>query len=346
MNELERADDYEPFPNLVKSDGRFHPSTDQLVLRLEDWLVRDIPAPDLLLGSWLSTTSRVLIVGPTGLGKTMFAIAVAVAVAGGNGFLHWEGHRQSRVLYIDGEMSRRTMKTRLQDAVRRVPEIPDGLLVLSKEDFEDMPPLNTPAGQKWFDRFIEAHGPFDLCIFDNIQALLAGDMKEEEQWAKVLAFVRDLTRRSTGQIWLHHTGHDESKSYGSKAREWQMDTVALMERVEAPEADLAFSLKFTKARERTPQNRTEFETVTMTLTEGAWDHSTEPIKTKLLRPNHKTMLRLLEEGGSSGLTIEEWNAAGRKEGIGANRRATFGDLRGDLKAHKLIHEHAGKWFVS
>ena len=32
--------------------------------------------------------------------------------------------------------------------------------------------------------------------------------------------------RSIGQMWFHHTGHDESKSYGSKAREWQMDTVA------------------------------------------------------------------------------------------------------------------------
>ena len=31
-----------------------------------------------------------------------------------------------------------------------------------------------------------------------------------------------------------------------------MDTVALMERVDLPGSDLAFSLKFTKARERTP----------------------------------------------------------------------------------------------
>jgi hypothetical protein len=97
-----------------------------------------------------------------------------------------------------------------------------------------MPPLNTPHGQTWFDAFIEAHGPFDLIIFDNIQALLVGDMKDEEQWAKALPWVRSLTRRSIGQIWLHHTGHDESKSYGSKAREWQMDTVILMERADTP----------------------------------------------------------------------------------------------------------------
>ena len=47
-------------------------------LRLTEWLEReDIPELDLLLGSILSTTSRMLLVGPTGLGKTMFGLAVA-----------------------------------------------------------------------------------------------------------------------------------------------------------------------------------------------------------------------------------------------------------------------------
>ena len=115
------------------------------------------------------------------------------------------------------------------------------------------------------DSLIADYGPFDLIIFDNIQSLLVGDMKEEDQWAGVLPWVRDLTRRSIGQIWFHHTGHDETKSYGSKAREWQMDTVALMERDEADNTDLCFSLKFTKARERTPENRADFEPVTMRL---------------------------------------------------------------------------------
>ena len=45
-----------------------------------------------------------------------------------------------------------------------------------------------------------------------------------------------------GQVWFHHTGHDESRSYGSKAREWQMDCVAIMEKVHDPDSDLAFSL--------------------------------------------------------------------------------------------------------
>jgi hypothetical protein len=241
-------------------------------LSLAYWLDRDLPEPDLLMGEWLGTTSRALIVGPTGLGKTNFGLSLGISVSAGQEFLHWRAGRPSRVLYLDGEMSRRLMKRRLQDAVRRADVKPSGFMVLSKEDAEKMPPLNSAGGQEFIDSLITSHGPLDLIIFDNIQALLEGDMKDEEQWAKVLPWARSLTRQAIGQIWLHHTGHDEGKSYGSKAREWQMDTVALMERADKGDADIAFTLRFTKARERTPDNRADFEPVTMTLIKDRWEH--------------------------------------------------------------------------
>jgi hypothetical protein len=209
----------------------------------------------------------------------MYSLAAAMALVKGEGFLHWSAGRKCRVLYIDGEMSRRLLKQRLQDAVLRAGgDIPDGLFILSREDYPDMPPLNARngVGRKWLDDFIAKHGSFDLIIFDNIQALLVGSMKDEEQWDDMLPWVRSLTKRSIGQVWLHHTGHDESKSYGSKAREWQMDTVILMERVESPGADLAFTLKFTKARERTPDNRADFEPMTLQLVNDQWVSTSGP----------------------------------------------------------------------
>ena len=157
-------------------------------------MIRDLPEPDHLLGDLLSTTSRVLIVGPTGLGKTMFGLAAAMAMAEGQAFLHWKAGRKCRVLYVDGEISRREMKRRLKDAARRAGLRPMASAFCPRKITQDMPPLNTPKGQKWFDDFIEKHGPFDFIIFDNVQALLAGNMKEEEQWAAILPWVRSLTR--------------------------------------------------------------------------------------------------------------------------------------------------------
>jgi hypothetical protein len=169
------------------------------------------------------------------------------------------------VLFVDGEMPSRLIRKRLQDLVRRLRCEPENLFILSREDYPDMPPLNTEAGQQFIDALIEWIGGADIAFFDNIQALLTGDMKEEDQWRDVLPWSRDLTRHNIGQVWIHHTGLDETHGYGSKAREWQLDTVILLERVNGPERDIAFGIKFLKARERTPDNRSDFDPAIITL---------------------------------------------------------------------------------
>jgi hypothetical protein len=57
--------------------------------------------------------------------------------------------------------------------------------ILSREDFPEMPPLNTEDGQKFIDTVIGLIGGIELVIFDNVQALLPGDMKEEAANAAV-----------------------------------------------------------------------------------------------------------------------------------------------------------------
>jgi hypothetical protein len=175
------------------------------------------------------------------------------------------------VIYVDGEMSRRLFKARIKDAVRRHGSQPATFFAFSQEDFEDMPPLDTLEGQKYMGLVIEAIGRVDILFLDNIQALTIGDLREPESWRKVVPWTRDLTRRRIGQIWEHHTGLAEDHGYGDKSREWQLDTVALMETIQRPEADIAFSLKFTKARERTPDNRADFEPAVITLANDKWE---------------------------------------------------------------------------
>jgi hypothetical protein len=234
------------------------------------WLARDIPQPDFLLGELFSTTSRGMMVAPTGLGKTNFGLAIAFSMAAGKSFLHWGGQRASRILFVEGEMSKRLVKARIGDAVRRAGVAPEKLYVLSRDAIENLPPLNTATGQRFVDEFIENIGGVDFVIFDNVQALLEGDMKDEVPWQATLPWIRDLTHRNIGQLWLHHTGHNEAQSYGTKTREWQLDTVMLMEKIERPETDIAFNITFTKARERAPDNRTNFDPVIITLASDQW----------------------------------------------------------------------------
>jgi hypothetical protein len=241
-------------------------------LTVDDWIARDLPQPDFLSGHWLTTTSRVLLSATTGLGKSNLGIALGMRIAAGVNFLHWDNERAARVLYIDGEMSRRLLRQRIIDEAGRVGQRPRNFHALSSEDIPDFKALNTAEGQLWISALIKKLGGIDLIIFDNIMSLIAGDMKDEEPWQQTLPWVRWLTRQAVGQIWIHHTGHDETRSYGTKTREWQMDTVIHLDAVKRDETDISFCLQFKKARERTPATRLDFQDVKIALVNDRWEH--------------------------------------------------------------------------
>lgn len=284
-------------------------------LSLREWANYHIPEPDFLLGEWLTTTSRVMVNGPTGLGKTHLAQAIGMAVAAGKGFLHWKGRRPSKVLYLDGEMSSRLMKRRLLDASSREGIPLDATFHTINREFIDMPPLNTEEGKNWLGLFLDTYGPYDLLIFDNIQALLVGEMATEEQWSTMLPVTLGLTKKKVGQIWLHHTGHNEQHGYGSKTKEWQMDTVVLMKRIKE-DRDLVFELEFTKNREKAPHNRADFEKVVVQLDQNHWDSRSSIERTSKTQGD---LLRLLDRMVIEGVIgrcakgmvpIEEWRTRG------------------------------------
>jgi hypothetical protein len=241
-------------------------------LTLDDWRNRDLPDPDFIMGHWLTSTSRVLLTAATGLGKTNFGLALGMRAAAGEDYLHWRAHRSARVLYFDGEMCRRLLRQRVLDEEKRLGITPENFFALSHEDIEGFKPLNTIEGQAWMNAFIKKIGGIDLFLADNIMSLTVGDMKDTEPWRQTLPWVLSLTKREIGQVWIHHTGHDESRSYGDKSREWQMDTVAHLDAVKRDETDVSFSMSFKKARERTPTTRFDFQDVKIALVNDRWEH--------------------------------------------------------------------------
>jgi hypothetical protein len=239
---------------------------------IDDWLELKIPDRAYLLGSVFTTTTRALISAETGLGKTHVGCAIGWTIGLTLPFCHWTAgtaDREVTVLIVDGEMPQELVKERITDCIRRHGK-PPSLQVICKEQIEDMPPLDSPEGQLWVDDFIAAFGPFDFIIFDNIMSLTASDLRDEEGWKALMPWIKSLTARRIGQLWINHTGHDKTRDYGTSTRVWQFDTAMIAEKVDDPNADIAFRLSFPKARLRTPDTRQDYAPHIFRLVNDQW----------------------------------------------------------------------------
>lgn len=278
----------------VPGPGKAQPTDADDCDRLEDflktshWLKREIPPPERLLGDLLTTTSRVFLVGRTGLGKTLLGMAMAAGMASGKGFLHWKCERPARIVYLDGEMPLALLQQRLRDEAARIGckgEELDNLMLLSVADAEAIAKrwpdigtfeaLNTDPGQEFIKRVVHVLKP-DAIIFDNVQALVVGVQKEEETWVPVLNLIQWLTKQRIGQLWLDHTGHAGDHQYGTSTKAWRFDTIGLLG-VPADNQrngqDTAMTLTFDhpgKARCRTPDNWHDFAPQVIRLSDGRW----------------------------------------------------------------------------
>jgi hypothetical protein len=175
------------------------PRMDELPLTIEQWRARDLPEPDFICGKWLSTTSRVLISAPTGLGKSNLVIALGQHIGAGLPFLHWNATRPAKVLYVDGEMSRRLLRQRIFAEADRHGGDLGGFYALSHEDVERFAPFNTLQGQAWVLALIERLG-VDLVIFDNIMSLTQGDQTNELVWQQTMPLVLALTQNRSASF--------------------------------------------------------------------------------------------------------------------------------------------------
>ncbi len=312
------------------------------LLSIDAWTTRPMPSPDRLLGDLVTTTTRVFLVGRTGLGKTLVGLGMALGMATGEGFMHWRAGRAARVLYLDGEMPGELIRQRAIDALRRqgIKSCP-GLFIFGR-DLEDeikarfptigeMPPLNTEAGHNWILALIAGLGGVDVLVLDNVMSLLEGIQKEEEAWSGALPLVQRLTGKRIGQIWLDHTGHNQDRQYGSSTKAWRFDAVGVMTPLPADQKgkhEVAFGLSFEapgKARRRTPDNWADFETVTVRLADDRWtsqpsgDNGSTTAKVAPSRvPFYDALTAALTtttDRTAGTTTVFEWQAACQRKGL-------------------------------
>lgn len=216
-----------------------------------EFLSLDIPPRELILDPWLPEKGLVMLVAPRGVGKTLFSLSTAYAIAVGDTFLGFKAPTPRRTLYIDGEMPARTMQERISSVVNAFenePPAPDYFRILAADLVENgLPDLSTKEGQEEIDAQV---GNAELIVLDNLSTLVRGGKENDaESWAPMQDWVLRHRRAGRSVLLVHHSGKNGTPR-GTSKREDVLDTIIALRRPQDYSSDQGarFEVHFEKAR--------------------------------------------------------------------------------------------------
>jgi len=233
------------------------------ILSAKDFLDIATPPREYLIREWLPKGALAMVWATRGLGKTWFALTLAISIASGENFLDYEVPNEEVVLFIDGEMA----LGELQDRISRLAdEPPERLHILPSEMlFAAGVPLNIndPADQQ---KLIDAIDELaregirpSLIILDNLSSLTAGlDENDNSALDGIIRWLLRLRHAGVTVLFVHHANKSGDQR-GASRREDQLDTSIKLASPDnaagtVPLHDGAhFIMEFTKVRGRKPR---------------------------------------------------------------------------------------------
>jgi hypothetical protein len=179
---------------------------------LADLLATDMPPRDHLLAPWLREQESCLVWAAAGVGKTMFTLSLALAIAGGGSLMGWSSPVPRRVLLIDGEMPLDDLQDRLRMLARTVDGINmtaagENLTVLARHG--QTPEARFPdfGGEDEQDANLDLVRSFrpDVVILDNLSTLATvANENDTAEVQKVVKFLARLKQSRIACIVVHH----------------------------------------------------------------------------------------------------------------------------------------------
>ncbi len=246
---------------------------------MEELINADIPRPIPLLGSWLTTEQINMVYAPSGVGKSMFALSLGLAVAGGGEFLGWKCDEPHKVLIVDGEMGVFDLQERVKLLSSTISGIDltsanQNLSFLAFQDQStstDWPVLSNDEDHEVILDRIRKEG-IKLVIFDNLSTLAQVDNENDaSSWNDTLHLMRMISRTGCAVLMVHHTRKGNTKGDAS-FRGSQVLSVLLscsIRLLPVEGAGTSFTLEFDKFRNKKSR---ETDTRNVTLSEAGWEY--------------------------------------------------------------------------
>ena len=191
----------------------------------------EVPPRRYIFDPFLPERGLAEIYAKSGIGKTTFALNLAVAASLGQNFLKWPVTRPWNVLYVDGEMSTVEMQERVAAAAEGQSADPSALdrlrLISHDRETHGLPDIGNEEDQVWYSLdFAWA----DLIFMDNISCLWWSCRENDaDAWSVIQQWLLRLRAAGKTVVMLHHSGKNGS-SRGSSRRHDVLDTVIKLER--------------------------------------------------------------------------------------------------------------------
>lgn len=152
---------------------------------------------------FLMEQGSLLLVGPSGIGKTQVLMQFLIHLALGKDWLHYKTPEPKKVLWLSLEMGLGEVK---HFAKAMQGGLTDEESALLEENFIIIPhgepwALNTPEGQQLFNQFIELHEPQGIAI-DSVGSAVRGNISSDEVVQPYTEYI-DKTRNKYNIFWAH-----------------------------------------------------------------------------------------------------------------------------------------------
>lgn len=206
-----RKDRFKRLSHIIVVARNKHPETDTLedyapiVFGFQSLLDTEINI-DWLIEPMLLQQGNMLLVGPSGIGKTQWTIQVMIHLALGKDFLHYKVSEPQKMLFLSLEMGHGELKKIMEDMRK---SLTDKEAEILDQNFLIVPhgepwALNTPVGQQQAIELIESHQP-DGFVVDSIGSAVLGNISSTEVNQPLTAF-NDKIRKKYGLFtwYIHH----------------------------------------------------------------------------------------------------------------------------------------------
>jgi RecA-family ATPase len=173
-----------------------------LPVNAAEWIKVKLPPTVPIVKDFIDKGNKIQLIGDSKLGKSWFNLNLALSIATGRKFLHWQIPNPRKVLLVQLEIGAVYYQERLKFVSNAMGIEDEDLYNLSIINGRGLPPLT--EGQI-FHEFLEVAANYDVIFIDPLYKVHSGDEnKAEDMKRPLLAFDRICEISGAAVIYTHH----------------------------------------------------------------------------------------------------------------------------------------------